>query len=72
MRLSERLAALGVPPPPVGLDVQAIVSRMGYDKKRRQGRARFIALAEPGAPIVLDDVADDLVRACATAALQVR
>ncbi|MFZ9887033.1 MAG: bifunctional shikimate kinase/3-dehydroquinate synthase [Myxococcota bacterium] len=72
MRLSERLGALRVPPPAVGLDVQAIVSRMGYDKKRRQGRARFIALAEPGAPIVLDDVADDLVRACATAALQVR
>lgn len=69
-RLCERVAALYVTPPPAGLDAQAVVDRMAHDKKRRHGLLRFIALAAPGAPVILEGVSDEVVRTCAAAALR--
>jgi 3-dehydroquinate synthase len=55
-------AQLPSPQPP-----PALLEAMGRDKKRRQGRLRFVLLAAAGRPVVTDDVdPDDVLHVLAT------
>jgi 3-dehydroquinate synthase len=48
-RLARAVEALGLPSaPPPATDLRAVLSLMGSDKKRREGRVRCVLLREPG------------------------
>ncbi len=58
----DRLAGLVArlrPDPLPDLRFEALVPFMARDKKARGGRPRFVLLAEPGRPVVVDDVGED-------------
>ncbi|HEX7040172.1 MAG TPA: 3-dehydroquinate synthase [Trueperaceae bacterium] len=61
----ERLAGIVErlrPDPLPDLPFEALVPYMRRDKKARAGRLRFVLLAEPGRPVVVDDVGEDELR----------
>lgn len=65
-RLLSRLDELSIPRASAlagPFDPDAVLARLRVDKKRRGDRQRYVALAAPGAPVVLDDVPDALLRA---------
>lgn len=43
-------------------DPSAVFTHLGVDKKRRGARQRFVGLASPGAPVVIDDVPSTFLR----------
>ncbi|MFN8373717.1 MAG: 3-dehydroquinate synthase, partial [Anaerolineae bacterium] len=44
-----------------GMDIETIYAAMGTDKKRKNGKLRFILLKDIGQPVIKDDVPETLV-----------
>ncbi len=63
--IAGRLESLGLPSrlPDEAGDTDALLTAMGVDKKRRDGKSRFVLIRAPGSVFVSDDVAAAVVRA---------
>ena len=60
-RHEELLRAFGLPVACPGIDVEAVLRAMRYDKKIVSGQQRFVLLEAPGRTVVRDDVPERLV-----------
>jgi 3-dehydroquinate synthase len=61
-RIVACIARAGLPTGGMALDIAAVVDAMGFDKKVKAGRLRFVLLDRIGHAVVRDDVPPDLVR----------
>jgi len=61
-RIVACIARAGLPTGGMMLDVGAVVEAMGFDKKVKAGRLRFVLLDRIGNAVVRDDVPPELVR----------
>jgi 3-dehydroquinate synthase len=67
--VADRIDALlrQVPVPDLDVDLDAIIAATATDKKRKDGRVRFILLRDIGAPYMADDVDERGLRAAMSA-----
>jgi 3-dehydroquinate synthase len=63
--LADRIDALvrAIPVPAVHVDADELIHAMGSDKKRKDGRVRFILLRDLADPYIVDDVSEGSLRA---------
>lgn len=60
-RVENTLSTIGLPTRIGDIDPQAIYNAMSTDKKWKNGRSRFILLRGMGEPLIMEDVAQDIV-----------